>query len=53
MRIRGAGTGDAMVELGGHGPFARSPRFVVPPSPSCPASFVPQHLRVVSSCGEE
>ena len=53
MRLRGAGTGDAMAELGGQAPFARSPRFVVPPSPSSPASFVPQHLRVASSCSEE
>ena len=42
-----------MVELGGQGPLALSPRVAVSPSPSCPASFRPQHLTVASSCGEQ
>ena len=40
-------------ELGGQEPLASSPRFEVSPSPSCPALFCPQHLSVVSSCGEK
>jgi len=35
---------------GGEGPFGSSPWDVTPPSPSCPALLLPQHLRVVSSC---
>ena len=54
MRTREAGTTDAVVEVGGQGPLASSPRFEVSPSPSCPLLiFSPQHLRVASSCGEE
>jgi hypothetical protein len=52
VRTRGAGTRAAEVELGGHEPLARSPRFEVSPSPSCPLRFQPQHLIVASSCGE-
>jgi hypothetical protein len=43
---------DAVVELGGQGPLASSPRFKVSPCPSCPTSLCPQHLTVASSCGE-
>jgi len=39
-----------VVYFGGQGPLASSPRLVVSNSPSCPASFLPQHLRVASSC---
>ena len=46
------GTRDAVVELGGQGPLASSPRFAVSPCPSCPALLLPQHLMVASSCGE-
>jgi len=49
----GAGTKDTVVELGGQGPLASAPRFEVSPIPSAPYSLRPQHLRVVSSCGEE
>jgi hypothetical protein len=49
---RGAGARDAVVELGGQGPLASSPRSTVSPSPSCPALLLPQHLMVASSCGE-
>ena len=55
MRTHGAGTKDAvvhMVELGGQGPLASSPRFEMSPSPSFPLVLLPQHLRVVSSCGD-
>ena len=52
VRTRGAGKRAAEVELGGHEPLARSPRFEVSPSPSCPLMFQPQHLTVASSCGE-
>ena len=52
VRTRVDGTRDAVVELGGQGPFALSPRFEVSPSPSCPLMFHPQHLMVASSCGE-
>jgi len=34
VRTRGAGTRDAVVELGGNGPLALSPRFEESPSPS-------------------
>ena len=50
---RGAGTREAVVELGGHEPLALSPRFEVSPSPSCPLVFKPQHLTVASSCAEK
>ena len=56
MRTRGGGTSDAVVDLGGQGPSASSPRFAESPSPNCPASFRPQHLTVVtivSSCGKK
>jgi hypothetical protein len=53
VRIRGADTSDAVVELGGQGPLASSPRFEESPSPSCPSLFRPQHLSVASSCGEK
>ena len=43
---------DEVVELGGQGPLAMSPRFRVSPSPSWPSSFAPQHLIVASSCGK-
>ena len=42
-----------MVELGGQGPLASSPLCVLTPIPSCPLLLAPQHLRLVSSCGEE
>jgi hypothetical protein len=53
VRTRRAGTCDAVVELGGQGPLASSPRLKVSPSPSCPLSFCPQHLTVASSCREK
>ena len=53
MRTCGAGTRVAVVELGGQGPLASSPRIAVSPSPSCPTSLCPQHLTVASSCGEK
>jgi hypothetical protein len=53
VRTRRAGTSEAVVVLGGQGPSASSPRLEVSPSPSCPASFLPQHLTVASSCGEK
>ena len=43
---------DAVMELGGQGPLASSPRFAVSPSPSCPKALKPQHLTVASSCSE-
>ena len=52
----GHGTRDMVVKLGGQGPLALSPRPKVSPaspSPSCPYSLRPQHLRVASSCGEK
>ena len=52
MNTRADGTTDAVVELGGQGPCALSPRFEGSPSPSCPLMFQPQHLTVASSCGE-
>ena len=42
-----------VVGLGGQGPLAAPPRFELSPSPSCPESFRPQHLRVASSCGKK
>jgi len=53
VSTRGASTRDAVVELGGRGPLALSPRVEVSPSPSCPLMFQPQHLTVVSFCGEK
>ena len=53
MRTRGAGTRDAVMEFGRQGPLASSPRLKVSPSPSCPLMFMPQHLTVVSFCGEQ
>jgi hypothetical protein len=53
VRTRGAGERDTVVELGGQGPLASSPRSVSTPSPSCPSIVPPQHLRVASSCGEK
>ena len=53
VRTCGAGTTDAVVELGGQGPLAPSPWFGTPPIPSCPLIFMPQHLTVASSCGEK
>ena len=53
MRTCRAEKRNAAVELGGHEPLALSPRLKVSPSPSCPASFCPQHLRVESFCGEK
>jgi len=53
VRTYQAGTKDAVMELGGQGPLASSPRFELSPRPSCPYSFKPQHLTVVSSCGEK
>jgi len=56
VRTHGAGTKDAvvhMVELGGQGPLASSPRVETSPSPSCPLIEKPQHLTVVSFCGEK
>jgi len=45
-----------VVDLGGQGPLASSPRFAESPSPNCPALFKPQHLTIVtivSSCGKK
>ena len=53
VRTCGEGTRDAVVELGGQGPLASSPRLVVSNSPSCPKVLSPQHLRVASSCIEK
>ena len=53
VKTRGAGTRDVVVDLGGQGPLALSPRLNLSPIPSCPASFCPQHLTVASSCGEK
>ena len=53
VRTFEAGPRDAVVELGGQGPLASSPRFSVSPSPSCPLMFQPQHLTVVSFCGRK
>ena len=53
MRTCGAGTRVAVVELGGQGPLASSPRCDPSPIPICPYMLPPQHLRVASSCGEE
>ena len=53
MRTRGVGERDAVVELGGQGPLASSPRLKLSPSPSCPWILSPQHLTVASSCGEK
>ena len=53
MRTLVAGTRDAVTEFGGQGPLALSPRLKVSPSPSCPLMFMPQHLTVVSFCGEQ
>ena len=50
MSARGAST---VVELGGQGPLALSPRVAVSPSPSCPLMFQPQHLTAVSFCSEK
>jgi len=52
VRTRGADTKDVVMEFGGQEPLASSPRSKVSPCPSCPASFIPQHLRAASSCGE-
>jgi len=53
VRTSEDGMRDAVMELGGQGPLASSPRAEVSPRPSCPSSFQPQHLTVVSSCGEK
>ena len=53
MRTRKAGKRNAVVELGGQGPLALSPRLTVSPCPSCPLLLLPQHLTLASSCGEE
>ena len=53
VRTCGAGRKDAMVELGGQGPLASSPRLNMSPSPRFPALLNPQHLTVASSCGEK
>ncbi len=42
-----------MLEFGGQGPLASSPRVAVSPIPSIPCRLLPQHLRVVSFCGEK
>jgi len=47
-----AGTRHAVVELGGQGPLASSPRPEVSPCPSRPWPLPPQHLTVASSCRE-
>ena len=52
VRTCGAGTRDASEELGGQGPLASSPWSDLTPIPSCPASLLPQHWRVASSCGK-
>jgi len=53
VRTRDAGKRDAVFFIGGQGPLASPPRSAVSPIPSCPLLFPPQHLTVVSSCGEK
>ena len=53
MSRRGASMRDAVVELGGQGPLALSPRVAVSPCPSCPLMFQPQHFTVASFCSEK